>query len=300
MKLSGLLRLVSVGLLFTSTAIGQPATEAPDVTRSYDVVYTNAAGTELRLDVAQPQARQSPLPAVLVIHGGAWREGGKEENRKLLADFARRGYVAISPQYRFCPESPFPAQVHDVKAAVRWVRANAASLGVDSDSIGAMGFSAGGQLALMLGLTGPADGFEGKNASSSPGSGVRAVVSYFAPLDLADPALSEFGKSLVANCLIGNDRSRAALAKKSSPLTFVGAGDAPVLAFQGTKDPLVPYRQALRLAEALTAAGVPGRVELLVGAGHGWQGEEYDRTMKETFEFFDRHLKAPTAAPPKR
>ena len=107
-------------------------------------------------------------------------------------------------------------------------------------------------------------------------------------------------RSLVGNCLSGDARARAQLAKKTSPLQFVSPGDAPVLAFYGTKDELVPYRQAMRLAEALTTAGVSGRVELLVGEGHGWQGEEHDRTMKETFEFFDRHLKAPMSVPPTR
>jgi acetyl esterase/lipase len=276
-----------------SAQIGEP----PEVTRAYDVVYANPGGAELRLDVDQPAARRGLLPAVLVIHAGAWKEGAKEENRKLLVEFARRGYVAVSPQYRLCPADAFPAQIHDVKAAVRWVRANAVSLGVDPERIGAMGFSAGGHLALMLGLTGPPDGLEGSPGPSAPSSRVGAVVSYFAPVDLADPSFSEFGRSLVSNCLGKEGSRRKDLAKRTSPLTFVSAGDAPVLAFQGTKDPLVPFKQALRLAEALTVAGVPGRVELLVGAGHGWQGEEHDRTMKETFEFFDRHLKTPTPPP---
>jgi acetyl esterase/lipase len=296
-------RIAAAAILFSVALPGGLSAqtgEPPEVTRAYDVVYANPGGAELRLDIDQPSARRGPLPAVLVIHGGAWKEGGKEENRKLLVELARRGYVAVSPQYRLCPADAFPAQVHDVKAAVRWVRANAASLGVDPERIGAMGFSAGGHLALMLGVTGPQDGLEGDPGPSAPSSAVRAVVSYFAPVDLADPSFSEFGRSLVSNCLGKEGPRRKDLAKRTSPLTFVSAGDAPVLAFQGTKDPLVPYRQALRLAEALTVAGVPGRVELLVGAGHGWQGEEHDRTMKETFEFFDRHLKAPAAAPPVR
>ena len=294
-RISGVALAVSIAL--ASPLIGQTG-EPPEVTRSYDLVYANPGGAELTLDIDQPAARRGFLPAVLVIHAGAWREGGKEESRKLLVEFSRRGYVAVSPQYRLCPADTFPAQVHDVKAAVRWIRANAASLGVDPERIGAMGFSAGGHLALMLGVTGPEDRLEGSPGPSAPSSRVRAVVSYYAPLDLADPSFSEFGRSLVSNCLGQGAARRKELAKRTSPLTFVSAGDAPVLAFQGTKDPLVPFKQALRLAEALTVAGVPGRVELLVGAGHGWQGDEHDRTMKETFEFFDRHLKAPAAAPP--
>jgi acetyl esterase/lipase len=279
----------AVATLFLLSAVSRAA-DPPEVTKSYDLLYASHGGTELKLDLVQP-AGAGPFPAVLVIHGGAWREGGKEENHKLLTDFARRGYVAASPQYRFAPKDRFPAQILDVKAAVRWLRANAKDLRVDAEHFGAMGFSAGAHLALMLGLTGPEDGFEGDAAGSAPSSRVQAVVSFFAPTDLADPKLSEFGRSLVRDFLGGTAAEKPAAARKSSPVTYVSRGDAPVLIFQGTKDPLVPYTQAVKLTEALTAAGVPGRVELLVGSGHGWQGEEFERTMEETFEFFDRNLK---------
>ena len=276
--------------LFFLLSAASRAAEPSEITTSYDLLYASPSGTELRLDIAQPSGI-GPFPAVFVIHGGAWREGGREENRKLLADFARRGYVAVSPQYRFAPKDRFPAQVLDVKAAVRWVRTNARDLKVEAERVGAMGFSAGAHLALMLGLTGPEDGLDGDVDGKAPSPRVQAVVSFFAPTNLADPNLSEFGQSLVRDFLGATARQKPAVAAKASPVTFVSRGDAPVLIFQGTKDPLVPYRQAFKLAEALTSAGVPGRIELLVGAGHGWQGEEFERTIEETFEFFDRHLK---------
>lgn len=285
--------LCAVAILFVSSA-GSRAADPPEVTKSYDLLYASHGGTELKLDLVQPAAGAGPFPAVLVIHGGAWREGGKEENRKLLADFARRGYLAVSPQYRLAPKDKFPAQILDVKAAVRWLRTNAKDLRVDAEHLGAMGFSAGAHLALMLGLTGPEDGFEGDAAGAAPSSRVQAVVSFFAPTDLADPKLSEFGRSLVRDFLGGTAAEKPAEARKSSPVTYVSRGDSPVLIFQGTKDPLVPYTQAVKLTEALTASGVSGRVELLVGSGHGWQGEEFARTMEDTFEFFDRYLKPPS------
>ena len=146
------------------------AASEPTVTTSYDVPYTTAGGAELRIDIVQPSIGDGPHPAVLVIHGGAWHEGGREENHRYLMELARRGYVAASPQYRFCPRDTFPAQLEDVKAAVRFLRSNAKALKVNPERIGAMGFSAGGHLALLLGMTGPEDGFDGSTAKGVPSS----------------------------------------------------------------------------------------------------------------------------------
>lgn len=286
----------ALGALALTISLGAPpiahAQEPPDVSKTWDVVYASPAGAELRLDLAQPVAGKAPFPAVFVIHGGAWREGSKEENRRLLIELARRGYVAVSPQYRFAPKDRFPAQVHDVKAAVRWLRANATSLQVDPQRVGAMGFSAGAHLALMLGLTGPEDGLEGPVPPGSASSRVQVVVGFYPPVDLASKDFSDFARSLVRDFLGATAREKPALAARASPLTFVSRGDAPVLLFQGTADELVPDTQTLRFARAMTVAGVPGRVELLVGARHGFGGAEYEEAMGETFEFFDRYLKA--------
>ena len=274
------------------SAFSAIAQESPDVSKTWDIVYASAGDAELRLDLVQPAAAKAPGPAVVVIHGGAWREGDKAENRRLLVDFARRGYVAISPQYRFAPKDRFPAPVVDVKAAVRWLRANSASLKVDPTRIGAMGFSAGGHLALMLGLTGPSDGFDVGVPASAPSSRVQAVVAFHPPVDLAAPEFGDFAKGLVRDFLGSTAKAKPELAAKASPITFVDRGDAPVLLFQGTSDELVPESGALRFAQALTRAGVPGRVELLLGAKHGFAGEEYDEAMSEAFGFFARHLRA--------
>ena len=264
----------------------------PTVTTSYDVPYTTAGGAELRIDIAQPSIGDGPHPAVLVIHGGAWHEGGREENHRYLLELARRGYVAASPQYRFCPRDTFPAQLEDVKAAVRFLRSNAKALKVDPEKIGAMGFSAGGHLALLLGMTGPEDGFEGAAAAKGvPSARVQAVVDFFGPADLTAKDFSETARSYV-DCLIGASAAeKPELAAKASPVNYMGAGDAPVLIFHGSKDTLLPPTQAVELMEKLSAAGVQGRVEFLLGAGHGWQGAEWDRTWKETVEFFDATLK---------
>ncbi len=258
-----------------------------------DLVYTKAGGTELKLDIAAPEGSDGPMPAVLVIHGGAWRAGNKRDVGTVLRELAGHGYVAVSPQYRFCPSELFPAQVHDVKAAVRWMKAHAAERRIDPERIGAMGFSAGGHLALMLGVTGAKDGLEGEAPPNSPDTRIRAVVNYFGPVDLDAPDIPEISKPLVKDFLGALATDRPELAAKASPRTYVSRDDAAILTFQGTKDPLVPHTQAVILANAMTAAGVPGRVELMVGSGHGWGGAEMDHTRAETFAFLDRYLKTP-------
>lgn len=294
MKLS--LRL-AVAILTLSVsqvrADDDPQAKKPESLIMYDVVYKKANDTELKLDMVRPSDGKGPFPAVLVIHGGAWRSGNKKDNRGILHEFAHRGYVAVSPQYRFCPKETFPAQVHDVKDAVRWIKTNAKEYKIDPAHIGAMGFSAGGHLALMLGVTAPEDGLEGDAPKSGPDSRVHAVVNYFGPTDLAADDFPDISKGLLKDFLGGSPKDKPEAAKNASPLTFVSKGDAPMLSFQGTKDPLVPYTQATRLTTAQTKAGVPGRVDLLIGLGHGndW-GAERERAKTDTFAFFDKYLKS--------
>jgi acetyl esterase/lipase len=264
----------------------------PKLTIDQDITYSKVGSRELKLDIARPTEGDGPFPAIFVIHGGAWRAGNKADVRPILPQFVEHGYLAISPEYRFCPQDAFPAQIHDVKAAVRWLKVNAKKYRIDPDRIGAMGFSAGGHLAMMLGLTSPNDGLEGDVSAGAPDSRVKAVVNYFGPTDLAAKDIPDICKPWIKDFLGGSPQDRPDAAAKASPLTFVSKDDAPVLTFQGTKDSLVPYTQAIKLADAMSSAGVPGRVELILGADHGWAGAEMARTVNETFGFLDRYLKA--------
>jgi acetyl esterase/lipase len=268
-----------------------PSSDGPKIATVNDLVYSKPGPVEMRLDVAFPTEGDGPFPGVVVLYGGAWRVGNKFGNRTLLAEFAHGGYVAIAPQYRHCPRDVFPAQVHDVKAAVRWLRCHAAEYKLDADHVGAMGFSAGGHLSLMLGVTGPDDGLEGNAPPSSPSSKVQAVVNYFGPSDLTATDVPEVSVGLVRDFLGARTADRPDLAVKASPMTYLSRDDAAILTFHGTKDPLVPHNQSTKLAEAMSKVGLPGRVELLIGAGHGWTGPEMRRTMNDTYEFFDEHLR---------
>ena len=256
-----------------------------------DIVYATVGDRDLKLDLARPAGASGSSPAIIAIHGGAWRSGDKADVRNLLVELAEAGYVAISPEYRFCPEHTFPAQIHDVKAADRWLKRHADEYGVDPDRVGAVGFSAGGHLALLLGLTDASDGLEGPDADESVDTGVRAVVNFFGPSDLAADDLPAVSIVLRNDLIGGTPEEKPDEVVAASPLTYIGEADAPILVFQGTADPLIPATQATALAEAMAEAGIPGRVELIIGAGHGVAGPDVPRTKRATIEFFDRFLK---------
>ena len=266
------------------------ATEPREVEITKDVVYGTGGGDNLLLDQAVPKGLASAVPAIVWIHGGAWQGGHKGEFESLIRDSARAGYVAVSINYRLAPAHVFPAQIEDSKCAVRWLRANAEKLHVDPNRIGVVGGSAGAHLAMLLGTADTSDGLEGSGGSQETSSRVQAVVSYAGPTNLLGeyPSISQ---PLLATFLGGPVKEKEDLARRASPITYVNSNDPPMLLIQGTKDPLVPYAQAFEMAEALTKAGVPGRVELLLGAGHGWGKEDNARVMRVTFEFLDRHLK---------
>ena len=285
--LPALLVLAIAILLTTSAHAAQPPA---DVLFEPDIVYANLPDQDLMLNLARPKDATNPLPCVVVIHGGAWRGGHRNLHNDLTWKFAQRGYVSATVSYRFCPKFPFPAQVQDVKAAVRFLRANAQKYNIDPDRIGAVGFSAGAHLSMILGVMDKADGLDDSGPNPDQSSKVNAVVSFFGPTDFT----AEFPPAsvpLVRDFLGGTPQEKPEEHKKASPVTYVSPGDAPMLLFQGTKDPLVPWQQAVSMLEALTKAGVPGRVELLPGASHGWGQPELNRTLLATYAFFEEHLK---------
>ena len=255
------------------------------------VVYGKGGGEDLTMNVARPKDVAGPLPCVLVIHGGGWAAGNKEGHNNLTWEFAKRGYVSATVGYRLVPKALYPAQIEDVKCAVRYVRANAEKLGVDPKRIGATGFSAGGHLSMMLGVMGKDDGLEGEGGNPEQPSQVNAVVAFFGPTDFINVVFPDASRPIVEKWIGGTREEKKEEYRKASPITYVSKGDAPTLMIQGTKDPLVPHDQAYRMADALTAAGVPGRVDLILGAGHGWGGAELLRTADITYAYFDSILK---------
>lgn len=271
---------------------GRKATPPEGILFEPDVVYGRVGDVELMLNLALPGQDRGPAPAVLVIHGGAWAGGHRTVHDDLTWKFAQRGYVSATISYRLAPKFLFPAQVEDAKCAVRFLRAHAEKYGIIPDRIGAVGMSAGAHLAMMLGTMERSDGFEGEGGWPEHSSKVDAVVSFAGPTDLAAEDFGETSRNLLKQFIGGTRDDKLETYRQASPITYVSAGDAPMLLFQGTRDPLIPNTQAYKMAEALTAAGVRGRVELLLGAGHGWPSPELERTMEQMFQFFDAAFRA--------
>ena len=144
-----------------------------------DLVYARAGAKDLLLDLYLPEGAPRPLPLVVWIHGGGWRNGAKEQTpaRRLV----ERGYAVASINYRLSGEAIFPAQIHDCKAAVRWLRANAAKYGLDAGRVAAWGSSAGGHLVALLGTSGGIMELEGGLGNADQSSRVQAVVDFFGP-----------------------------------------------------------------------------------------------------------------------
>lgn len=275
----------------------QPAPSAPatrpvlDVVMTPDIEYASVDDESLRLNLAMPKDASGKLPLIVVIHGGAWRAGDRSNHNDLVRQLAQKGYVAATIGYRFCPKHPFPAQIQDAKCAVRFLRANAEKFHIDPDRVGATGFSAGAHLSMLLGAMDPSDGLDDSGGSEGFSSKVQAVVAFFGPTDFELPAPPQTHQ-LLEDFFGKENLGKPEALRRASPVAYVNAGDPPMLLLQGTSDPLVPHAHAIRMAEAMQKAGVPGRVELIVGGGHGnWSATEYTRAAAAMTAFFDEHLK---------
>ncbi len=143
---------------------------------------------------------------------------------------------------------------------------------------------------MMLGLMDSADGMEGDGGNAEQPSKVQAVVSYVGPVNLERESYTPAQTAILTAFFGGDPKEKQEECRKASPITYISKGDAPLLCFFGTQDPLISYDQAFEMTDALAKAGVKGRVEMLLGAGHGWMGPELDRTMEATVDFFDRYL----------
>jgi acetyl esterase/lipase len=261
------------------------------------IEYANPDGQHLKLDIARPAtiegtAAEGTFPAVVCIHGGGFRAGDLTEFAATCEMLARKGYVAVTIDYRLSPKYPFPAAVEDSKAAVRWLRANAEKYHVNPQRIGVTGASAGGTLALYLGVTGDKKEYEGDGGNSDESSAVQCVVSFFGASDFT----KSYGKSadaaevlplyLGGNLEVARDRHIEA-----SPLTWVSKKSAPTLCIHGTKDEYVDQEQSKLMVDRLKAVGVEAKLMVLPGAGHGFEGADYEKADAAMVRFFDSHLK---------
>lgn len=251
-----------------------------DVEVRHDLVYKEVNGQQLFLDAYIPRD-DGPHPAVMLVYGGGWVMGSKEDWQAFGTVLAESGFVAVAMQYRLAPASTFPAQIEDVRDATSWVRQHAGELDVDPTRMAAVGGSAGAQLAALLGTEG-----EGR---WDEGSRVRAVVSWAGPMDLHFanyPAESQGYISAYLGCAPADCDDD--VIDDASPITHVDPSDPPMLLANGTVDLLVPPNQAQRMGARLDSVGVPYDLVLVEGAGHDpklWPG-----VFEPTMEFLRAQL----------
>ncbi len=283
--------LVCWGLLAARSFAAEPS--VPDsVVWTPGIEYSNPDETHLQLNLARPKTGEGPFPAVLCIHGGGFRAGKRDSYDTLCVQLAERGYVAATISYRLAPQHKFPAAVHDTKAAVRWLRANAKTYKIIPDKIGVTGGSAGGHLAQFLAVTANVPQFEGKGGHAGQSSHVDCVVNVYGPSDFTQ----SYGKSVDAHEVLplwfgGNLETARALHIQGSPLYWVTPNSAPTLCIHGTEDKYVAHEQAEWLVTRLKAANVEAELLTLPGAGHGFKGPDAEKAEAAMLAFFDKHLK---------
>ena len=266
------------------------------VTIEEGVVFGTGGGRDLKADVFVPPGEVQDAPAVLLVHGGGWRGGDRSQLRGYGILLGRRGYVCVAPEYRLVQESPWPAQIHDVKAALRWTRANATSLGVDPDKIAIEGNSAGAHLALFAAGTPNRPEFEGEGGNAGVPTDVAAAIGVYAPTLFWHGQSERGGVPIVAL----DDEGGAALADAASPLRYVTDQYPPTLLIHGTKDTTVPPLASVLMYEELVAAKVSVELHMYADQPHAFDAApEFGRQCAaEMLLFLDRYVRRPQVAEP--
>lgn len=288
-RIVSFLALVASAQLVSAAELVVPETVAFE----RDLEFANPDGQHLQLNLARPKNAGGRRPAVLCIHGGGFRAGSREGNNGLCLKLAQRGLVAATASYRLAPKYQFPAAVHDVKAAVRWLRANADKYQIDPQRIGVTGDSAGGHLAQFLGVTAGVAQFEGDEGNADQSSSVACVVNRYGPSNLLKSYDASVDAAEVLPLFLGGDRETARQRHVlASPLNWVTPAAAPTLLLHGTEDKYVAYEQAIWMRDRLQACGVEVELLTLTGAGHGFKGADAEQAEQALFAFFAKHLAA--------
>jgi acetyl esterase/lipase len=284
-----------IGVLLLLSPVDAQETVPAGVLFEKNIEYSNPDDQHLQLNMARPKEGAGPFPAVICIHGGGFRAGTRESFNGLCLQLAERGYVAVTVSYRLAPKYQFPAAVYDVKAAVRWMRANAEKYQIDPDRIGTTGGSAGGHLAQFLGVTSGVKKFEGDGGNAEYSSSVKCVVNFYGPSDFTKSYdASVDAKDVLPLFLGGNLEQERHRHIESSPLYWVTPEAAPTLFVHGTKDAYVAHEQAEWIVERMKAADVEATLMTIENGDHGFRTsspEVKQQIEKARFEFFEKHLK---------
>jgi len=268
-------------------AIAQSQTLAQGgVTVEKDVVFGKGGDMDLKLDIYKPPAGTEKRMATIHFHGGGFAGGSKDTLADRIRPYAALGYVAIAAQYRLSGQAGFPALIHDAKAAIRWVRANAKRLGIEPERIATVGYSAGGYHALFTAGTGNRPELEGAGGNPGVGSQVAVCLAYY-------PATNVPASMLPAG---SDDASRRAAAAT----TYIAAGFPPTAIFHGMKDVTIPIESSQKLVQQFRDANVPVEFHAFEGVPHVFDSNPEFAIISAQLAhlFIDRHVLNPRTYPP--
>jgi pectinesterase len=266
------------------------------VTEIKNVVYASPGNRDLHIDLFIPSERKEKYPAVLIIHGGGWRSGNKSMEWPTAQKIAEHGYVAAAVEYRPSPEAKYPAAIHDLKLAIKWLRAHAAKYNIDPNRIAVTGCSSGGELAAFLGVTGDLKKFEDTTSISNYSSRVQAVIDIDGILDFTDPA--ESGKdAIISNPSAGKAwfgasfKDRPDLWIEASPINYISENCPPILfinssheRFHAGRDSVIANLNSFKIySNVYTIPHTPHTFWLF----HPW----FDKVINYMIEFLDKILK---------
>ncbi|MDX2062487.1 MAG: alpha/beta hydrolase [Bacteroidia bacterium] len=272
-----------LALLFVSCS-SDVAEPEPTLTEYYDLAY-GTSSTRQQLDIFLPTSGTAPYPVVLLIHGGSWEGGNRSTfyDSPSLNGLLEQGFAVVPVGYRLSGEAVYPAQIHDIKGAIRYLRANAGTYSLDTSRMGAWGFSAGAHLAVLAATSGDAASLEGTVGPAGPSSRLQAVADWFGPVDLltaqaqvvaqgCPPAEDLNGPDSPITRLLGfQPQTNPTAAAQANPITFLTANDPPMLIAHGLQDCTVPFAQSQQLYDSSQVRQGPTATQLLLYAnsGHG-------------------------------
>lgn len=259
-----------------------------------DLPYNNDTLHKHLLDIYMPAGAKGNIPLLIFVHGGAWLSNDKTADmgymRKTIAEVVRNGIAIASIDYRFSTDAVFPAQVQDCNRAVSFLYDNAAKYGFDKNRFALMGFSAGGHLASLMGLSNNNKVASFFMPGTSQGFHFKAVADFYGPADLLWMPNSGDEKSPEAILLGAAPLSRPDLAKTASPISYIDKNDPPFLIIQGEKDESVPNKQSHVLSSLLTAAGVSNELIIVKDAPHYGVMFDADEVRAKVIGFLKKEL----------
>ncbi|MGI9471683.1 MAG: alpha/beta hydrolase fold domain-containing protein [Rubripirellula sp.] len=273
---------------------GEPADAVEVEPRHENLVYATVDGKPLKLDLYLPNDDTVKAPLVVWIHGGGWRGGSK--SRVPLKSIVENGFALASINYRFTDTALFPAQIHDCKGAIRWLRSQADTYGYDADWIAVAGSSAGGHLALLVGTSGDVKELEGDTGGNlQHSSRVDAIIDYFGPSDFVlrgktqpERAYTQKSGSFALLGGVQDGSIDPEMELQASPTTYIDATDPPLLIFHGSQDKTVLLDQSERMHAAYGSMGLKSTLVILDGAGHGGTAFYREKPIKQAVTFLQQ------------